>query len=166
MLRKMILPNILVFSSLPPFLGAYVSTTPAKLTAAQIVEKNVDARGGLAAWRAVETMSMSGKMEAGGTQNIELPFVLEMKRPRKARFELKFNGQTAVQVYDGVNGWKLRPFLNRLQVEPFTDEEMKKVSQQQDLDGPLVDYAVKGTQKELEGLEPVDGRSASSSSSR
>jgi outer membrane lipoprotein-sorting protein len=160
MLRKMILPNILLLSSLPLFLGADVSTTPAKLTAAQIVEKNVDARGGLAAWRAVDTMSMSGKMEAGGTQNIELPFVLEMKRPRKARFELKFNGQTAVQVYDGVNGWKLRPFLNRLQVEPFTDEEMKKVSQQQDLDGPLVDYAVKGTQIELEGIEPVDGRSA------
>jgi outer membrane lipoprotein-sorting protein len=160
MLRQMILPNILLLSSLPLFLGADVSTAPAKLTAAQIVEKNVEARGGLAAWRAVETMSMSGKMEAGGTQNIELPFVLEMKRPRKARFELKFKGQTAVQVYDGLNGWKLRPFLNRHQVEPFTAEEMKKASQQQDLDGPLIDYAVKGTKIELEGIEPVDGRGA------
>ena len=38
---------------------------------------------------------------------------MELKRPRKMRFELQFNGQTAVQVFDGANGWKLRSFLNR-----------------------------------------------------
>ena len=38
---------------------------PASLTAAQIVEKNVSAKGGLQAWRAVQTMSFSGKMDAG-----------------------------------------------------------------------------------------------------
>ena len=37
----------------------------AQLSAAQIVEKHVAARGGLQAWRAVQAMSWSGKMEAG-----------------------------------------------------------------------------------------------------
>jgi len=32
------------------------------LTAEQIVERNVTARGGLAAWKAVQTMSWKGKM--------------------------------------------------------------------------------------------------------
>jgi hypothetical protein len=83
---------------------------------------------------------------------------MELARPRKQRFELKFNGQTAIQVYDGANGWKLRPFLNRREVEPFSPEEMKIASTQADLDGPLVDYAAKGTRIEFVGIEKVEGR--------
>jgi hypothetical protein len=36
---------------------------------------------------------------------------MKLKRPGKMRIELQFNGKTALQVYDGSNGWKLRPFL-------------------------------------------------------
>jgi len=72
--------------------------------------------------------------------------------------ELTFNGQTAIQVFDGANGWKLRPFLNRRVVEPYTTDEMKSESMQADLDGPLVDYAAKGTKIELDGVEKVEDR--------
>jgi outer membrane lipoprotein-sorting protein len=80
---------------------------------------------------------------------------MDLQRPRKSRVEVKFNGQTAVQVFDGANGWKLRPFLNRRQVEPYTAEELKATALQADLDGPLVDYAAKGTKVALEGTEKV-----------
>lgn len=168
-------------------------TAPASLTAAQIAEKHVAARGGLQAWRAVQTMSWSGKMDAGGSNDpsrrvaqgrmgragrteladkkstetkveankqVQLPFVLDMKRPGKSRVEIEFAGKTAVQVYDGTNGWKLRPFLNRNDVEPFTTEEAKSEAGKGDLDGPLVDYAAKGTKVELEEMEPVEGHDA------
>jgi hypothetical protein len=126
-------------------------------------------------------MSMTGTMEAGGNsqptfrtpgikrselpdqrlkEQAQLPFVMELKRPRKTRIEIKFKGDTAVQVYDGANGWKLRPFLNRHQVEPFTTEELKAASLQADLDGYLVDYAAKGTKIELAGIEKVENRDA------
>lgn len=131
-----------------------------KLTVDQIVERNVSARGGLEAWHAVTSLSMSGKMEAGGTTNTELPFVTDMQRPRKTRIELQFEGKTAVQVYDGVHGWKLRPFLGRNTVEPFSPEELKSAASQAELDGPLVDYATKGNHLELETVEPVEGREA------
>ena len=42
-----------------------------KLTAAQILEKHVAARGGAQAWKTVQTLQLSGKMEAGGGDNIE-----------------------------------------------------------------------------------------------
>ena len=90
---------------------------PETLTADQIVIKNVAARGGLQAWRAIHSMKMAGKMDAGSKDNVQLPFVLKMERPRKSRLEINFAGSTAVQVYDGANGWKVRPFLGRLQVE-------------------------------------------------
>ena len=168
-------------------------TTQANLTAAQIVERNVAARGGLEGWRAVQSMSWSGKLDAGGgslersrrvaegrgrrgpmevannndaaakgeaNKQPQLPFVLEMKRPGKSRVEIQFAGKTALQVYDGANGWKVRPFLNRNDVQPFTAEEAKAESEKAELDGPLVDYAAKGTKVELEGVEAVEGRDA------
>jgi hypothetical protein len=161
---------------------AETSLAPAKLSAAEIVDKNVSARGGLQAWRAVQALSMTGKMDAGGneratlpmpgrrsgpqmppprpTEQVQLPFLLELKRPNKMRVELQFQGQTALQVFDGTNGWKLRPFLGRKDVEPFTPEEMKGTLLDADLDGPLVDYAAKGIKVELEGVEKVEGRDA------
>jgi outer membrane lipoprotein-sorting protein len=129
-------------------------------TAAQIIEKTVSAKGGLAAWRAVQTISFSGKMDAGGRQNVQLPFVLEKKRPRKMRIELVFANDTAVQVYDGTNGWKLRPYLGRRTVEPYSPEELKSASLESDLDGPLVDYASKGNKVEFEGVEKVESHDA------
>ncbi len=164
-----------------------VAETATGLTAAQIVNKNVAARGGLKAWHAVQTMTESGKMGAGGdqrgpqgaqapgmkhpgkpttplpssprlAQEAQLPFTLDLERTRRMRLEIKFKGQTAVQVYDGTNGWKVRPFLNRMEVENYTEDELQKAALQSDLDGPLVDYAAKGTTVELEGTDKVEDR--------
>ena len=182
---KNILGSILVLALVTsPSWANDVTPAPASLSADAIVGKNVAARGGLQAWRGVQTLSMEGKMGVGGNQRavlptpspipghtitqqmlpqrpvdeVQLPFVMELKRPRKMRMELVFRGQTAVQVFDGTNGWKLRPFLNRNDVEPYTSDEMKKAALQSELDGPLVDYAAKGTKIELEGTESVEGR--------
>lgn len=175
-----------VLGSLLPSLMAGADTTmqakAPQLSAAQIVEKNVVARGGLERWRTLRTLELKGKMEAGGnkrptipvpgvktseeikvnrpTEQVKLPFVMELGRGRKQRIEIQFNGQTAIQVYDGSQGWKIRPFLNRREVEKFTSDELKAASQQSDLDGSLIDYAAKGSKVELTGVEKVEGRSA------
>ena len=170
------------------------SPAPA-LSVSQIVDRHIAARGGLASWHAVQTLSVTGKVEAGAGDStlrsrklalegvgasvkraeraqaaaetakataaqVQLPFRLEMKRPHKSRFELDVGGQTAVQVYDGEHGWKLRPFLNRNDVEPFTEDEARSEAAKADLDGPLVDYAARGTQVALDGTETVDGHKA------
>lgn len=91
-------------------------------------------------------------------QEAELPFKLDLERGRKTRLEIEFAGKTAIQVYDGSKGWKVRPYLNRTEVENFTEDELHKSALQSELDGPLVDYAAKGTTVALEGTEKVDGR--------
>jgi hypothetical protein len=170
-------------------------STPAaaNLSATQIIERHVAARGGLAAWRGVQTLTATGKIDAGTgdsiarservargatganlkqahraavanpqapTAQVQLPFRLEMKRPHKSRLEIDFAGKTAVQVYDGAHGWKLRPYLNRDDVEPFTDTEAKAQAERADLEDPLIDYAAKGSQVALEGVESIDGHKA------
>jgi hypothetical protein len=132
----------------------------AKLSAEQIVARNVAARGGLAAWRAVQTLTMSGQLDSGGKENLQLPFVMQMKRPHRSRLEIRFKGQTAVQVYDGTDGWKVRPFLGRDEVEPYTPAQAKEAASWAELDGPLIDYAAKGSRVELQGAEAVEGRNA------
>jgi len=166
------------------------------LSVDQIVERNIAARGGLAAWQRVQSISFVGKIDAGKTRKdggsivtmnspqgraaaraelraalankgetpanktIQLPFRMELKRPLMTRLEIPFQGETAVQVYDGVQGWKLRPYLGRHEVEPFTPEELKAAALQQELDGPLINYAAKGTLVTLDGNERVDGHSS------
>lgn len=131
---------------------------PPALPVERIVEKNLAARGGLSAWRAVDTLRLTGEMDAGGKQDPMLPFVLSLKRPGKSRMELKFQGQTAVQVWDGKQGWKVRPYLNRNEVESYTAVEAKSAASAAELDGPLVDHAKKGTRVELAGTEVVENR--------
>src|ERR1700692_727848 len=155
-------------------------TAATRESAAVIVNKNVVARGGLQAWQAVHSISFQGTLGVGGNQRaappaalpgkrganlpsdqrsaeeVRLPFLMEMQRPHKVRFELQFKGQMAVQVFDGTYGWKLRPYLNRREVEPYTSQEMKMASMQAELDGPLVDYIAKGTTVELDGMEKVE----------
>ena len=181
MLRTMLILEV-SFAFATAIAGA-ADTAPTRttLSAAEIVDKNIAARGGLQTWRAVHTLSEQGQMGVGGNQRAtlqvpistrdakspiaarpkeeyQLPFVRYLERPRKSRVELKFKGQTAVQVYDGTNGWKLRPYLNRLGVEPYSQDELSLASMQTDLDGPLIDYASKGIEVALEGMEKVEER--------
>jgi outer membrane lipoprotein-sorting protein len=199
--KRRVLFGLLACLSLPAALWAADGKAVAGgLTAEQIVEKHVAARGGLAAWHAVQTMSWAGKMDAGvgdslarsrnyiaqtwgnrapkvraaalqatekgeapkeeAPKQVQLPFVLEMKRPGKSRIELEFNGKTAIQVYDGKSGWLKRPYLNRDDWEPFTAEQAKASAGKWDMDGPLIDHAAKGTKVALAGVEKVDGTDA------
>jgi outer membrane lipoprotein-sorting protein len=136
------------------------AAAPASLSVQQIVERNIAARGGLAAWHDAKTLTTTGELDAGGKPSHTLPFVLKQKRPRKSRLEITFKDQTSVQVYDGAHGWKIRPFLNRVEVENYTPAELKSAALEQELDGPLVDYAVKGTQVALAGTDVVEGHPA------
>jgi outer membrane lipoprotein-sorting protein len=106
-----------------------------------------------------EALSLLHKKTIADDKVIQLPFEMSLARPVKLRLEVPFQGQTAVQVYDGKNGWKLRPFLGRREVQPYTPAESKIAASQQELDGMLIDHAVKGTSVVLDGAEAVEGRS-------
>jgi hypothetical protein len=159
MLKRMFLFGIALPACMS-VLGVSDAQALGSLTAAQLIDKNIAAKGGLQSWQAVQSMTFSGKLDAGGKSKAQLPFVLEKKRPRKTRVEIVFANDTAVQVYDGANGWKLRPYLGRRTVEPYSPEELKSAAFESDVDGPLVDYAGKGSKVELEGVEKVESQDA------
>lgn len=133
----------------------------AELGAAQIVEKNVAARGGLEAWRKIQTMVWLGHIERTSTNAPNLPYVLEQKRPNKTRFEIMAKSQVGTRIFDGVHGWKVHPASNGVPaLEPYTAEELNYARDVQGIDGELMDYQSKGISVSLEGVDEVDGHKA------
>ena len=140
---------------------AGVPATAPELTAAQIIEKNIAARGGLDSWRKIQTMVWVGHIESANAPAAKMPFSLEQKRPNKTRFEIKAQNQLALRIFDGTNGWKLRPSASgKPEVQPFSNEELGFAHDGQGIDGPLVDYAAKGVAIALEGVDDVEGHKA------
>jgi outer membrane lipoprotein-sorting protein len=134
---------------------------PPKLTAEQIADKNVAARGGLEAWRNVQSMVWQGHMESADPGVPQLSFTLAQKRPNKERFEISQIGQKSLRVFNGTQGWKVKPSRDgSVDAQPFTPQDLEFARQAPGIDGPLVDYRAKGVAIELAGIEKVEGKNA------
>jgi hypothetical protein len=127
-------------------------------TVDELIAKNIEAHGGLAKMKAVQSVRMTGKMTMG--QGMEAPMTLELKRPKNMRMEFTFQGMTGVQAYDGKDGWQVMPFMGSKDPEPMSTEDLQEAEEQADMDGPLVDYKAKGYKVDLLGKEKIEGSDA------
>jgi hypothetical protein len=131
-------------------------------TAAEVIDRNAAARGGLDAWRKVNTMVWLGHLERGGrTDGPHIPFVIQLERPNRTRFEIKEQYSQFSRIFDGSRGWKLRPGNNgQPDVKMFSKEEVNYARDEFAIDGPLLDYQAKGVTADLDGIDVMDGRKA------
>ncbi len=125
-------------------------------TVDEVIARSIAARGGLASIRAVQSVRMTGSMSTGP---MDMPMVVEQKRPGRFRVEMTFQGSPVVQAFDGQQAWTIGPMSGgRPQALPA--EAARQMAQQADLEGPLVDYKAKGYLAELVGKELVGERDA------
>jgi len=130
-------------------------------TASEVIDRNVAARGGLDAWRKVNTLVWLGHLEHGGGETQRIPFVMTLKRPNLTRFELKEQFDQFTRIFDGAHGWKVRPGADgRPETKSFSNEELNFARTEFVIDGPLIDYLAKGVTVEFDGIDTVDGRKA------
>ena len=142
----------LVLNSVYHFTGGHGRVVDA------LIARNVAARGGADAWRAVESLRLAGQMDLG--QGMHVPYVMEQKRPDKMCLEFVFDDETATQCVNGESGWKLLPFLGRDKPEVMTDQEYREMSGGAAIDGLLFNSAERGYTVKLLGKEVVAGRVA------
>jgi hypothetical protein len=143
--------------------SAPAAPTPAAphMTAKQIVAKNVKARGGLDAWRKIDTMVSIGQLQTGNPSMPNVPFVMQQARPNKTRFEIHVREKTSVRVFNGVEGWKLNQSPSAsAEAVPYTAEEIAAARDGLGIDGPLIDYQAKGIGVDFDGIDEVAGRKA------
>jgi outer membrane lipoprotein-sorting protein len=132
-------------------------------TADELVAKNLKAKGGVDALKAVQGMKITGRVTlpgAGGGGGMEIPMTILTKRPNRFRQESEFNGQKIVVAFDGTKAWMINPMMGQAGAQQITGDRLEMVKQQADLDGPLVDYKAKGTIIEVLGADTVDGKKA------
>jgi outer membrane lipoprotein-sorting protein len=129
------------------------------LTAEQIVEKSVQARGGLEAWRKLDSVFWKGHLESDRFPQRKVGFELTQKRPNKVRFEILDPAEKSLRVFDGDRGWKVRAGQDgRPTMQAFSPMEVRYAREAPGPDGPLLDFALKGRTIELVGREKVEDR--------
>lgn len=127
-------------------------------TADELVNKNIQAKGGLEKMKAITSVRMTGKFDGGGGFTASVG--QENKRPNLVRETLSLQGMTAVTAYDGTTGWRIQPFGGRKDPQLMGEDAVRDVLLDADFDGPLVDYKEKGNTVEFLGHDTVDGDDA------
>jgi hypothetical protein len=128
-------------------------------TVDELVAKNIEAKGGADALRAMQNLRLTGKLLVRQGQ-IELRYVETRARPDKVRTEASLQSMTAVQAFDGAEGWKISPFQGRKDPEKMSADDVKALVESGEIDGPLVDWQAKGSSVEYLGTEDVEGTAA------
>ena len=127
-------------------------------TVDELVAKNIEAKGGLDKIKAVKTRRMTGRAEQSDTPPLTL--VIENARPDDIRQDITVVGMTMVQAYDGKAGWMIQPFSGRKDPQLMGEDDLRDLTLDADIDGPLVDYKAKGNTVEYMGHDIVDGDDA------
>jgi len=135
-----------------------LSLAASSQTADELIQKNIEAKGGLEKMKAIKTLRLTGKLDGGGGFTASVG--QENKRPNLVRETFTLQGMTQVQAYDGSAAWQVRPFGGRKDPQLMGDDDVRDLLIDADLDGPLVDYKEKGNQVEYLGHDTVDGDDA------
>ena len=96
---------IVVFSALVLWLTAAHGQT-----ADELIHKNIEAKGGITAIKAITSLRMGGRLEA---QGIVLLIGSDQKPEDLVRQTGTLQGMTQIQAYDGSVGWQINPFSGR-----------------------------------------------------
>jgi outer membrane lipoprotein-sorting protein len=131
-----------------------LATQASAQTVDELIKKNLDAKGGLQKMKAIKSAKLTAKIIQ---QGLEIPLVIQQKRPRFVRVDVTFQGKSQTMAYDGETGWKTDPFQGSSDPEKIAGDELKEAEEQSDIDGALVDYKEKGHKVELVGKEDMEG---------
>jgi len=135
-----------------------LSATASAITADELIAKNLQAHGGADKLRAITSLHEVGKYRLGG--GLEAKVETFGVAPDKLRFEFTLQGLTAINAWDGHEGWAVQPFQGRKDPQKTSLDDNKQLIDSADIVGPLVDAKAKGIKIEYLGTEDIDGTDA------
>lgn len=100
------------------------------------------------------SQKVTGKMVQSG---LEIPFVQITKRPGKVRIEATLQNLTLIQTFNGTEGWSINPFAGVTDPQPMSEDEVKSMKYNSDMDGMLWNWKEKGYTVTLVGEEDMEG---------
>lgn len=136
------------------------SAQAAEPNAQELVAKNLEARGGAEALKALRTIQFKGTIRFPG--DFELDYVETRSRSglggaSAVRFDSTLQGLTLIQAYDGKSGWSINPFGGRRDAETMSADDARSLADSGLVDGPLLSAATNGSKIEYLGREDFGG---------
>ena len=131
-----------------------LSTAAGAMTAEELIDKHLEATGGIEKHRSINSVKVTGKLMMMG---MELPFTVLQKRPNMMRFDSDFQGASIVQAYDGEGGWTINPMSGTQDPQDLPAMQELGLKYEADIDGIFIDYAKKGYSVEMIGEDEVEG---------
>lgn len=122
-------------------------------TADELVAKSLAARGGAEKLRAIHSMVMTGTLSFGDASS---PLTVNAGRPNRIREDFKLDGSPMTRAYDGASGWQIQGG----QTTDLTGGDLNNIREEAEnaIEGPLLDYAKKGSKVEALGKDTWAGK--------
>src|SRR5256885_11070947 len=106
------------------------------LTADEVVARNLSARGGAAKIAAIRSLRLAGTASFSfGDNKVDVQWAGLQKRPGMVRTEISLQGLTAVDAYDGHDGWEVQPFSGRRDPHRTSADEAKDLQRSAEIGG-------------------------------
>jgi hypothetical protein len=140
--------HAIVIAALPLLLVRLHAATQLP-TADEVIEKNLNARGGLERLKAVTAIKQTATMSMQGR---DAAMTIYSKRPNLLRQEVYVGGQLVVNGFDGTTPWILNPNVSPRPIL-ITGPQAEQIREQTAFDGPLMDYKAQGTTVVVDGFE-------------
>ena len=129
------------------------------LTADDIIQKNMEARGGAENWAKVKNITIKGIYVSFSEPE---PFTIWRQRPDLYRFDSIRIKKTVIHAYDGQNAWWINPLMGPSFEKPGiipSQNNLDKVTLRERFFEPVFwNYEDKAHQVELEGKEIFDDK--------
>jgi hypothetical protein len=149
-------PAIVLSLSCAIALGGFPRAGTAQ-TADAILARVIEARGGAAKIRTLQSVRLTGHVAL--TSALSAPLLVEQRRPAMIREELVVQEKTIVRGYDGTTGWTIDPFGTPSGVRALAADELRNMAAEAEFE-PLLNAKASGNVVELVGRDTVAGAPA------
>jgi outer membrane lipoprotein-sorting protein len=123
-------------------------------TVNEIISKYLQSMGGVDKLKSHTSTKAIGKAP---TPQGDFPFELYQEKPNKIKVVIDIMGKKMVaQAYDGQTAWMLNPFMGET-AQKLPEDQAKSIVDDAEFEDPFIDYAAKGHEVTLEGIEDVQG---------
>jgi hypothetical protein len=124
-------------------------------TADEIIAKHIEAIGGADAWKKVNSVKMEGSLQVSGGPLVSMTqTILHGKGNRQ---DISVMGMNGFMIIAPTSGWNFMPFNGQAAPEAMTAEDVAEAQSELDVQGNLIDYAVKGHTVEYLGKDDLEG---------
>src|SRR5574343_98256 len=124
-----------------------ITTIYSAQSAKQIIDKNIEATGGLTNWKLLNSIILQGKVILG--VNDEYAMKIYQQRPNLTKTVVTVgNKENIIEGFDGKNGYAMNYVVNKLQVQKNYVPES--------FDTDYIDYESKGFTAQVLGKEKVE----------